>query len=126
MRVGWLFRRCKWTQPFHVNTIEPSSKRVLFRPEVADKGKSKNIVIGDPRTSNIAQEEIDRKAPDRKTNKSGGARGRLNQAAEQSSLRADDLVLMRTVWLTQPDSPPLARRVSLHTKQKKRRGGKQT
>jgi hypothetical protein len=60
------------TQPFPVNTIEPTSKKVLVRPEVADKGKDKNIIIGDPRTSSISQEEIARKAPDKNTNKSGG------------------------------------------------------
>jgi hypothetical protein len=61
------------TQPFPVNTIETTSKKVLVRPEVADKGKDKNIIIGDPRTSNITQEEIARKAPDRNTNKCEGA-----------------------------------------------------
>jgi hypothetical protein len=71
------------TQPFPVNTIEPTSKKVLVRLEVADKGKGKNIVIGDPRTSNISQEEIARKAPNRKTNKSGGTGGQA-----QSSSRA--------------------------------------
>jgi hypothetical protein len=40
---------------------------------VADKGKGKNIVISDPRMSNISQGGIARKALDRKTNKSGGA-----------------------------------------------------
>jgi hypothetical protein len=60
------------TQPFSINTIEPTFKKVSVRPKVADKGKSKNIVIGDPLTSNISQEEIARKAPDKKTNKSGG------------------------------------------------------
>jgi hypothetical protein len=60
------------TQPFPVNTIEPTSKKVLVRPEVADKGKDKNIIIGDPHTSSISQEEIARKAPDKNTNKSGG------------------------------------------------------
>jgi hypothetical protein len=39
-------------------------------------------------------------------------------------LRADDLVLRQTVRLTQPDSPPMARGVSVHTKQRKRRKGK--
>jgi hypothetical protein len=63
------------TQPFPVNTIEPTSKKVLVWPEVADKGKDKNIIIGHLRTSNISQEEIARKAPDRKTNKSGGTGG---------------------------------------------------
>jgi hypothetical protein len=85
MRVGWLFRRCKWTQPFPVNTIEPTSKKVLVQPEVADKDK-KNIIIGYPRMSNISQEEIARNAPDKNTNKSRGTGGRLNQAAEQNSL----------------------------------------
>ena len=42
---------------------------------MADKGKGKNIVIGDPRTSNISQGGIARKALDKKTNKSRGAEG---------------------------------------------------
>jgi hypothetical protein len=63
------------TQPFPVNTIEPTSKKVLVWPEVADKGKDKNIIIGHLHTSNISQEEIAQKAPDRKTNKSGGTGG---------------------------------------------------
>jgi hypothetical protein len=62
------------TQPFTVNIIEPTCKEVLIRPEVADKGKGENIVISDPRTSNISQ-EIARKAPDKKTSKSGGVGG---------------------------------------------------
>ena len=63
------------TQPFPVNTIEPTSKKVFVRPEMADKGKGESIVIGDPHTSNISQGGIARKAPDKKTNKSRGARG---------------------------------------------------
>jgi hypothetical protein len=55
------------TQPFPINTIEPTCKKVLVRPKVADKGKGKNIVTGDPRTSNISQEDIARKAPNKKT-----------------------------------------------------------
>jgi hypothetical protein len=46
------------TQPFSINTIEPTSKKVLVRLEMAEKGKGKNIVIGGPRTSNISQGEI--------------------------------------------------------------------
>jgi hypothetical protein len=53
-------------------------KEVLVRPEVADKGKGENIVISDPHTSNISQEEIACKAPDKKTSKSGGTKRRLN------------------------------------------------
>jgi hypothetical protein len=40
------------TQPFPVNTIELTCKKVLVRPEMADKGKG--IVIGDPRMSLIS------------------------------------------------------------------------
>jgi hypothetical protein len=45
---------------------------------MVDKGKGKSIVIGDPHTSSISQGGIARKALDKKTNKSGGARGRPN------------------------------------------------
>jgi hypothetical protein len=46
-------------------------QKVLVRPEMADK----DIVIGDPRKSNISQGGIAQKASDKKTNKSGGAMG---------------------------------------------------
>jgi hypothetical protein len=46
------------TQPFPIHIIELASKRVLVRPEVTDKGKGKNIIIDDPRTSNISQGAI--------------------------------------------------------------------
>jgi hypothetical protein len=78
MRTDWFFRRWKWTQPFPVNTIEPTSKKVLVRPKMTDKGKGKSIVIGDPRIPNISQGGIARKAPDKKTNKSEGVGGGLN------------------------------------------------
>jgi hypothetical protein len=61
------------TQPFLVNVIELASKKVLIRLEVVDKGKGKNIVNGDPRTSNISQGGIARNASNRKTNKFRGA-----------------------------------------------------
>jgi hypothetical protein len=105
------------TQPFHVNVIGLASKKVLVRPEVPDKGKgkSKSIVIGDPHTSSISQGGIVRKALERKTNKFGGAGGRLNRAAWQSSLtkalwtfqhlHTNDPVLKQTVQLTQPVRP---------------------
>jgi hypothetical protein len=63
------------TQPFPINTIEPTCKRVLVRPEMADKGKGRGIVIGDPRMSIISQKEIARKASDGKAKKSEGAGG---------------------------------------------------
>jgi hypothetical protein len=71
------------TQSFPINTIEPTCKEVLDRPEVVDKCKDKNTIIGDPCTSNVSQEGIARKAPDRKTNKFGDTRGQ-----DQPSSRA--------------------------------------
>jgi hypothetical protein len=62
------------TQPFPINTINIACRKILVRPEMADKGKNKDI-IGNPRMSNISQKEIARKAPDDKAKKSGGTRG---------------------------------------------------
>jgi hypothetical protein len=51
------------TQPFPINTIELTCKKVLVWPEMADKGKGKGIVIGDPRMKDKSQKEIARKSP---------------------------------------------------------------
>jgi hypothetical protein len=40
------------TEPFTINIIKLTNKKVLVQPEVTDKDKGKNIVIGDPHTSN--------------------------------------------------------------------------
>jgi hypothetical protein len=69
------------TQPFPVNIIELARKKVLIQPKMVDKGKGKNIVIGDPHTLNISQGGIARKTPDKKTNKSGGARGQAQTSS---------------------------------------------
>jgi hypothetical protein len=57
-------------EPFPVNIIELTNKKVLVQPEVTDKDKGKNIVIGDPRTLNTSREVAAQKAPDKKTNMS--------------------------------------------------------
>jgi hypothetical protein len=75
------------TQPFPVNTIELTCKKVLVRPEMADKGKGKGIVIGDPRMTDISQKEIARKASDEKAKKSEDAGGQaqlMNQTHQPS------------------------------------------
>jgi hypothetical protein len=68
------------TQPFPINIIELASKKVMVQSEVADKVKGKNIVIGDPHTSNISQGGISRKPPHRKINKSGDAGGQAQSS----------------------------------------------
>jgi hypothetical protein len=37
------------TEPFPVNVIDFEGKRVLIRPSAADKGKDKEIIIGNAR-----------------------------------------------------------------------------
>jgi hypothetical protein len=74
------------TQPFPVNTIELTCKKVLVRPEMADKGKGKDIVIGNPRMSIISQKDTARKASDEKAKKSEGAGGQaqlMNQTHQR-------------------------------------------
>jgi hypothetical protein len=80
------------TQPFPVNTIDIACKKVLVRPEMADKSKNKDIIIDDPRTSNTSQKEIARKAPDDKAKKSGGTGGQaqLMSQARQPGLSITD------------------------------------
>jgi hypothetical protein len=61
---------------------------------MADKGKSKDIIIGNPRMSNISQKEIARKAPDDKAKKSGGTGGQaqlMSQARQPVLSITDDL-----------------------------------
>jgi hypothetical protein len=80
------------TQPFPVNIIHIACKKILVRPEITDKGKNKDILIGDPRMSNISQKEIARKAPDDKAKKSGGTGGQaqLMSQAQQPGLSITD------------------------------------
>jgi hypothetical protein len=80
------------TQPFPVNTIDIACKKILVRPEMADKGKSKDIILSSPRTSNISQKEIAQKAPDDKAKKSGGTgeQAQLMSQARQSGLNTTD------------------------------------
>jgi hypothetical protein len=80
------------TQPFPVNTIELTCKKVLVQPEMADKGKGKGIVIGDPRMSIISQKEIARKASGEKAKRFEDAEGQeqlMNQTHQPSPSIAD-------------------------------------
>jgi hypothetical protein len=80
------------TQPFPINIIDIACKKILVRPEMADKGKGKDIIIGNPRMSNISQKEIARKAPDDKAKKSRGTGGQaqLMSQARQPGLSITD------------------------------------
>jgi hypothetical protein len=81
------------TQPFSANTIDIACKKILVWPEMIDKGKSKDIIIGNPRMSNISK-EIARKAPDDKAKKSGGTEGQaqlMSQARQHIQSITDSL-----------------------------------
>jgi hypothetical protein len=116
------------TQPFCVNTIQLTRKKVLIRPEMADKGMSKasSLVILARRT--YRKEGLLGRLRTRRLPCLEAPEGRLNWAAEHGSLTraswtiralgADRSMLKQTVRLTQSDSPPMARGVSFHTKKK--------
>jgi hypothetical protein len=74
------------TQPFPVNTIELTCKKVLVWPEMADKGKGKGIVIGDPRMS-TAQMASNEKA--KKSEGTGGQAQLMNQTHQPGPNIAD-------------------------------------
>jgi hypothetical protein len=40
------------TEPFPINMINFDGKKVLIRPSAADKGKGKEVIIGDARKAN--------------------------------------------------------------------------
>jgi hypothetical protein len=119
------------TQPFPVNTIELTCKKVLVRPEMADKGKGKGIVIGDPRMTDISQKEIARKASDEKAKKSedvGGQAQLMNQTHQPSPSIVDGPALTCGQSGAQTNGPansagqsPMTKGVNLYTKQGKRR-----
>jgi hypothetical protein len=61
---------------------------------MVDKGKSKDIIIGNPRMSNISQKKIARKASDDKAKKSGGTEGEaklMSQARQHDQSITDSL-----------------------------------
>jgi hypothetical protein len=71
------FQKMKIDRQFvPVDTLGPVDKKVLVRPYSTDKGKGKNIIIGDPPAPNLTHGVVTQKAPDkRKANKTGCAMG---------------------------------------------------
>jgi hypothetical protein len=67
-----------------VNALEPTCKKVLVRSCTTDK--SKNIISGDPRISNISREVVSRKALEkRKDNESRGDGGQARSDTRSRS-----------------------------------------
>jgi hypothetical protein len=55
------------TEPFPMNMIDFEGKRVLVRPNTADKGKDKEIIIGNTREANVNHKISCRKVVAEKT-----------------------------------------------------------
>jgi hypothetical protein len=85
---------------------------------MADKGKGKSIIVGDPCMSNISQGGIIRKAPDKKTNKFGGVGGQAQLSSQgwlPDSSIVDGPAPARGRSDAQTDSPADSARQSAHT-----------
>jgi hypothetical protein len=73
--------------PILIDTLEPTSKKVVVRPCAVDKSKDKNIIIEDLRMLNMSRKVVTLKAPDKR--ETGGARGQtqLNTPSRSPILR---------------------------------------
>jgi hypothetical protein len=57
------------TEPFPMNVIDFEGKKVLIRPSMADKGKGKEVIIGDARNAyknnkNSCRKVVTERTPD--------------------------------------------------------------
>jgi hypothetical protein len=55
------------TEPFPMDMIDFEGKRVLIRPNIADKGKDKEVIIGNAREANGNHKSYCRKVVAEKT-----------------------------------------------------------
>jgi hypothetical protein len=104
------------TRPCPINTIELANKKVLVRPKVASKGKGKNIIIGDPRTSNIHKEELlgNLRTKRLTSPEAAGGQAQSNSRAKVPALSITDYPAPTRGWYdamqmvrpTKPNSPP--------------------
>jgi hypothetical protein len=114
------------TQPFPINIIELASKKSCLGRKwlIKAKAKTSSLVILTRRVYH--KEELLGKLRTGRLTSSEAATGRLSRTAERSSLtrasrivrhlRADGSTIKQMVRMTQPDSPPMAIGVVLHTK----------
>jgi hypothetical protein len=106
------------TEPFPVNVIDFKGKKVIIRPGMADKGKGKEVIIGDAQKDDenykiSCRKVVVEKTPNRgetlkvnitTSNTRGQAQAR-NQARAHILRIADGLTHRRGRSGTQPDSP---------------------
>ena len=92
------------TQPFPVNTIELACKRVLVRPEMADKGKGKETIIGNAKKADgdckvSCRKVVAEKTPD------GGETLKVTITASSTGGQAQTGRQMQEPVLRIPDGP---------------------
>jgi hypothetical protein len=105
------------TEPFPMNVIDFEGKKVLIRPSMADKGKGKEVIIGDARKADennkiSCRKMVAEKTPDggetlKVTITTSNARGQAqvgSQAREPILCIADDPTRRRGRSRTLPDS----------------------
>jgi hypothetical protein len=76
--------------PVPTTTLEPTSKKVIVRPCVADKSKDKNIIIGDLRTPNMSHRMVTRKTSDKRKTVGTGGQARSDTRSWSHVLRTPD------------------------------------
>jgi hypothetical protein len=125
------------TRPFSVNMIDLARKKVLVRPEVADKGNDTTSLLAILARPIYHKKRLLRKLRIEILTSLEALGGKLNRATEQSSLTRGDSSIMNCPTPTRGwsgahadgpadsrDSPPMGRGIILHTKQGRKRKGK--
>jgi hypothetical protein len=106
------------TEPFPMNMIDFEGKKVLVRPNTADKGKGKEIVIGNAREADenhkiSCRKVVAKKTPDggeilKVTITTSGTRGQARTKEQEPVLRIPDGPTYRRERSgTTPDGPAL-------------------
>jgi hypothetical protein len=119
------------TEPFPINMINFAGKKVLVRPNTADKGKDKEIIIVNAREADGNQKisctkVVAEKTPDggetlKMTITTPGARGQARTKEQEPMLRISDGPTHRRGWSgTTPDGPKNSSGRSGHTQDSQR------
>jgi hypothetical protein len=108
------------TEPFPVNVIDFEGKRVLIRPGTADKGKDKEIIIGDTQEADGNNKISYRKVVAKKNPNGGetlkvtittsdiGGQAQTKRRAQEPVLRITNDLTTRCGWSgTTPDGPTI-------------------
>jgi hypothetical protein len=99
------------TEPFPINMIDFEGKRVLIRPSTSDKGKGKEIIIGDAREADGNSKISCRKVVAEKTLKVTTTTSSTGGKRRQGDMRGNLYCASRTVRCPDVDGPKHRRMV---------------